>query len=90
MENECYIVGFAPLSAGVFRGDRGLDNVLAIGVGAIHKFLSELELEQPPMEVHVVAYSSEELNALLAKAALLAEAARRSCATRRSWGLSFG
>merc|ERR1712232_250706 len=56
-------VGFALLSAGVFRGNRSLETILRIGVGAI-KASSYDVLE----EVHMLAFNQVECEELVAAA----------------------
>jgi O-acetyl-ADP-ribose deacetylase (regulator of RNase III) len=62
LEHECHSVGFALLSAGTFRGERSLDVILSTGIEALISFLSGLVT--PSLEVHMVAYSVQELCAL--------------------------
>ena len=66
-EAECKTLGFALLSAGIFRGGRSLETVLRIGAEAIR------EAAVPPLEdVYLVGYTAEEVEALesaVAKAA---------------------
>lgn len=53
-------VAFCLLSAGIFRGDRSLDQVLRIAVEAIHNFGGYVGLD----EVHLCAFNVKEADAL--------------------------
>ncbi|KAJ8901626.1 hypothetical protein NDN08_003834 [Rhodosorus marinus] len=52
-------IGFPLISAGVYRGSRGLDDVLRIGVSSIFKHAYE------GVSVHLVAYTDHEVQTLL-------------------------
>lgn len=63
-------VAFALISAAIFRGDRPLRAVLALAVKAV-----KAEAYPGLQEVHLVAFTTVEIRALLAAAAATAEAA---------------
>lgn len=61
-QNEVRTIAFSLLSAGVYRGDRGLDGVLSIAVESVVKSAYE-----GLQEVHLVCFLAEELEEVLKK-----------------------
>jgi O-acetyl-ADP-ribose deacetylase (regulator of RNase III) len=62
-------IGFCLLSAGVFRGDTPLGEVIGAGLIGIHDFIQSLEYEKSaltlPKRVAMVGYTNEEKEALI-------------------------
>ena len=60
-EKKLNTIGFSLLSAGIFRGERTVEEVLRIGVETICEFGGYKELN----EVHLVGYTFKEMNVLM-------------------------
>lgn len=59
-ERNIELLGFSLLSAGAFRGSRSLDHILRIAINSISSAIYE-----GLREVHLIAYTTEEINAIL-------------------------
>lgn len=65
-EAQLHAIAFSLISAGVYRGPRSVAEVLQIGIDTIKKFIDEEDESSCELEeVHMYAFTSEEMDTLL-------------------------